>query len=832
MVEPESKGSVAARPWRSRDVYRWIVAGFGAYALAGGFVSFLGWAAGIPRLTDWEGNGISIQPNTTVVAMASGAALLLLARGWRRAAAALGALVGLMGASTLFQWIAGVNFDVLNTLFLFGREWGRRGLVQPGRMGPPGSTCWTLLGVALLLASTRRGSRARGATPVLAMLALSIATFSIIGYLYASGPLYSLPYLTVISLQTATLVVAVSAGAIAAVPEHPPMRWLLHPGATGMVARRSLPFLVVVPPLVGGLALAGELSGLYDARFEIAIMVLTLMGLLVALLASSLATIARHERRLRQSERRVVDTLESITDAFATVDRDWRCIVVNEQAAKLVGKNRADLLGRSVWEVFPESLGGAAYQQLHRAAAERVSVEYEDFNPVLGRWFAGRAYPTHDGGIAVYFQDITERKRVEQQLEVDFAAMTRLQALSTQLVHAGDLTSLLREILSASADLTGTDKGNIQLYDPQSQRLRIVVHQGLGPRFVEHFAENGWDATCGAAAQKKERVLLEDVAREPGLEGSVGLEVVLEDGIRAMQSTPLIRRDGFLLGMLSNHFRTPHRPSDGELRYLDLLARMAADFIERSQAEQDQRDADRRKNEFLAMLAHELRNPLAPMRSAVEILRLARGDAGVVRTAAEMMERQVTQMVRLVDDLLDVSRITRGRIELRKERVELSTVVKQAVEATRSMLDSMGHELELELPLQPIDLCADPARLIQVIGNLLHNACKFTHEGGRIALTLERHGEQAVLRVRDSGIGIAADQLPHIFDMFVQVDTSLERSAGGLGIGLTLVKSLVEMHGGEVEVRSEGLGHGCEFAVWIPIGIEEASLRRAMAASD
>jgi two-component system CheB/CheR fusion protein len=234
------------------------------------------------------------------------------------------------------------------------------------------------------------------------------------------------------------------------------------------------------------------------------------------------------------------------------------------------------------------------------------------------------------------------------------------------------------------------------------------------------------------------------------------------------------------------------------------------------------KEADRRKNEFLAMLAHELRNPLAPIRNALNVMRLKGGDAESVRAASEMMERQVGQMVRLVDDLLDVSRIDQGRIELRKARIELAAVVSQSVEAARSLVQVMQHDLTITLPSQPLDLDADPARLAQVVGNLLSNACKFTERRGRIRLTVEREGEQAVVRVEDNGIGIAAEQLSRIFDMFMQVDTSLERSVSGLGIGLTLVKKLVEMHGGSVEARSAGVGRGSEFVLRLPLLVETA----------
>jgi PAS domain S-box-containing protein len=242
-------------------------------------------------------------------------------------------------------------------------------------------------------------------------------------------------------------------------------------------------------------------------------------------------------------------------------------------------------------------------------------------------------------------------------------------------------------------------------------------------------------------------------------------------------------------------------------RLEDNLRRLAADLSE----------ADRRKNEFLAILAHELRNPLAPISNAARALRLGAGDGDALQSASEMLERQVGQMSRLVDDLLDMSRITRGKIELRKERVELAPIVNQAVEAVRALYRSMNHELTVSLPAQPVHLDADPTRLAQVVGNLLNNACKFTDKGGHVWLTVEQDQEQAVVRVKDSGIGIAANNIPRLFEMFSQVDTSLERSRDGLGIGLTLVKTLVEMHGGSVSVQSEGLGRGSEFSVRLPI---------------
>ncbi len=256
---------------------------------------------------------------------------------------------------------------------------------------------------------------------------------------------------------------------------------------------------------------------------------------------------------------------------------------------------------------------------------------------------------------------------------------------------------------------------------------------------------------------------------------------------------------------------TERKRAEAERKRLeDSLKRLALDLSE----------ADRRKNEFLAMLAHELRNPLAPISNTIRALHVVGSDGEALRSASEMLQRQVGQMSRLIDDLLDISRITRGKIELRKQRIDLAAIVQQAVEAVRDLYRSMEHELTVTLPPQPVQLHADPARLAQVVGNLLSNAGKFTDNGGHIWLTVRQDGEHAEIAVRDTGIGIAAEHHARLFDMFEQVDTSLERSQGGLGIGLTLVRTLVELHGGSVGVHSDGLGRGSEFTVRLPVLVD------------
>ena len=245
------------------------------------------------------------------------------------------------------------------------------------------------------------------------------------------------------------------------------------------------------------------------------------------------------------------------------------------------------------------------------------------------------------------------------------------------------------------------------------------------------------------------------------------------------------------------------------------------DITDRKQTEQALREVDRRKDEFLATLAHELRNPLAPVRNAVEILHLKGPAIPELQWARDVIDRQVRHLARLIDDLMDLSRINRGNIELKREPILLAKVVQGAVETSRPLIEECGHELTVELPAGPVVVDADLTRLSQVYWNLLNNAAKYMTRGGRIELRTELQGSDVVVSVRDAGIGISADKLSTIFEMFSQVESALSRSQGGLGIGLYVVKRLVEMHGGQIEARSEGPGKGSEFVVRLPIVVAQ-----------
>jgi signal transduction histidine kinase len=370
-----------------------------------------------------------------------------------------------------------------------------------------------------------------------------------------------------------------------------------------------------------------------------------------------------------------------------------------------------------------------------------------------------------------------------------------------------DMRDYLRRLLGRRYELQAVADGQAALELIRSSPPDLVLADVMMPRL------DGFGLVAAIRAEERTRtlpviLLSARAAEESRIEG-------LTAGADEYLTKPFSARE--LLARISSQLELSQLRREAEQA---LRSRGAQ--IEESRAAL--KEADRRKDEFLATLAHELRNPLAPIRNSLHILRLAASDSQTTERVREMMERQVNHMVRLVDDLLEVSRITRGKIELRKEQLELATVVQSALETSKPLVDAARHKLTVNLPAEPLILHADPVRLAQVLANLLNNAAKYTPEGGQIWLTAGSTGSDAVVSVRDSGTGIPAEMLPKVFDLFMQVDQTYSRAQGGLGIGLTLVSSLVSLHGGTVEARSEGLGRGSEFVVRLPLLAERLEL--------
>jgi PAS domain S-box-containing protein len=491
-----------------------------------------------------------------------------------------------------------------------------------------------------------------------------------------------------------------------------------------------------------------------------------------------------HAAALWQEQERLRVTLYSIGDGVIATDAQGRTTLLNPVAEALTGWRSAQAMGRPLEEIF-NIVHEMTRQQIENPVAsvlrEGTIVGLANHTVLISRdgterLIADSAAPirNEDGqvvGVVLVFRDVTERRKSEQ------AARSNQEIL--QLVHKigkighWDWNSL-------------TDENN---WSPEIEAL-----YGLPP--------GGFEGSYQAWA----KLLHPDDL--PKAEDDV--RRALETG-EYFSEFRVIWPDGSVhwLETRAQVFRDRH---DRPVRIMGVNM----DITERKRQEEALRDADRRKNEFLATLAHELRNPLAPIRTGLQILRLT-NERAAWEEAREMMERQLGQMVRLVDDLLDISRITSNKLELRKARISLAAVIENAIETARPLIDAKGHSFTPTLPPQSVYLDADLTRLAQVFWNLLNNAAKYTDPGGSIELSAACQAHEVVVTVRDSGIGIPADAIPNLFIIFSQVDHSLERSQGGLGIGLALVKGLVEMHGGSVAVRSAGAGRGSEFVVRLPL---------------
>ncbi|HZU85249.1 MAG TPA: ATP-binding protein [Polyangiaceae bacterium] len=422
---------------------------------------------------------------------------------------------------------------------------------------------------------------------------------------------------------------------------------------------------------------------------------------------------------------------------------------------------------------------------------------------------------------------------IGQLREETAIAMDRLHRLGTLfLADPTKLEPVLLEVVDAAITIAGADFGNIQLIESASSDLRIVAHRGFPDWWLAFWNTVSADkGSCGAALERRERVVVEDVEQSPIFVGKPALQMQRRAGVRAVVSTPMLSRTGKPIGMFSTHFRAPHRPDERTLQLLDLLARQAADIIElatsmealRKSEEQfrslasELGQASRAKDEFLATMSHELRTPLNAMLGWAAILKQDPSDPAKVKRGVTVIERNARTQARIVSDLLDVSRIISGKLRLSLKATQISSVIYAAADVVRPAADSRGVRLVLDLDPEVGTVLCDPERLQQVVWNLLSNAVRFTPKGGRVTVTAHRIDSSLRILVEDTGAGIAAEHLPHIFERFRQVDSSTTRTHGGLGLGLAIVRHLVEAHGGTVSAVSEGPGRGSTFEVALPV---------------
>ncbi len=561
------------------------------------------------------------------------------------------------------------------------------------------------------------------------------------------------------------------------------------------------------------------------------------------------------EERLRASEIRYRRLFEASNDAILILDSTTRKITdANPSAHKLLGFRHEELLGKELWEIgliadWVSNL--QAFQTLREQ--QMLHYEHVPFRTNDGQHrdleCVSTMYQANGNQVIQWnIRDISKRKQAEaalsvvkDELEIQVEDLRRLHEMSLSLTSTLDIDSVLREVLRAALDLHGTSLGLLWLCDPQREGLSLKVSSGFDAAFLEHIAllPSGGSA-CGTCYEQRRRIVVEDVESDSSFDAY--RETIRVAGFRACHSTPLITRSDTLIGVLSVHFGMPHRPSGRETRLMDLYARMAADFIENARlhhqiqqelAEREQilirehkaraeaESANRMKDEFLATVSHELRTPLTPIIAWAQRLRRAKLDETTVIRGLEVIERSAKSQAQLIEDILDVSRVIAGKLRLSIEPVDAAVIINAAIDSVQSAADAKHIQLAVTLDPSGRHILGDSQRLQQVIWNLLSNAIKFTPTGGRVDVRLERSDATSLISVSDTGEGISADFLPFIFDRFRQADSTSTRRHSGLGLGLAIVRHLVELHGGTVQADSPGVGYGAVFTVRIPLAVAD-----------
>ncbi len=500
-----------------------------------------------------------------------------------------------------------------------------------------------------------------------------------------------------------------------------------------------------------------------------------------------LAQVRREAMEREQALRAEVEgVLESIAEGFVAVDAQWRFTYVNGAAEAIYGRSREDLVGRDLWECFPEVAASAFDGPFRRAMRERVPVVVEGpYDPLAG-WFEVSVYPVAGGGLSFSFRDILQSRLMEKAMRESEARYREMAEAMPQIMFVTDALGRTEYINGRWRTYAGRDSAG-------RKDMEATVH----PDDLPLFASRWKDAL-------RETLPMSVECRLRAADGSFRWSLT--------RAVPILDDQGRVLRWYGTSTDV-----DASRRNAEALA----------QAHAALQQVERRKDQFIATLAHELRNPLAPLRNGVQLLALGGGPDGGARVQA-MMKRQIDHLVRLVDDLLEVSRITSGKVVLQRDRVPLDEVLVTAAESSRPVVEAARHSLHVDVDgVAGLLVDGDPMRLGQVFANLLNNSAKYTEPGGLIGLTAHREGPELVVRVQDNGMGLAADMLEEVFQPFVQVDRSASRAQGGLGIGLSIVRSLVELHGGRVKASSPGLGRGSTFEVRLPLA--EARAHHAQA---
>ncbi len=542
----------------------------------------------------------------------------------------------------------------------------------------------------------------------------------------------------------------------------------------------------------------------------------------------------RHVQEVMRANERVANErlaqLRTIYDSapagLCFVDLELRYVSINNALAELNGRAPEYFIGKTVREALPD-LADTVERHYRRVIETGEPVVDEE---VRGSPLPGRKEPTYSLcsyypvrndageliGVNVAVRDVTRRKQAE-------ADTLFLLDLGEGIRFAADADELLWAVAVALGEHLKASRCGFVEIDLSRERLTVQrdyhphVPSLVGVYPLAAFSKEMLEAGCAGQI-----VVIADTESDERTRRDA--RSYQRQGGRSLVITPLLR-DGNLVSALAVAFNEAHEWSEREITLINIVAERTWLAVEKlrldmtlRESDAALRDADRRKDEFLATLAHELRNPLSLIRNVITLQNTPGAAPGPdPRWGQDIIERQVNYLTRLTDDLFDVSRITREKLILQKEPVALGEVIRAAVESSRPLIDQREHELAVAMSQQSIYVEADRVRLTQVFMNLLNNAAKYTPNRGHIWLNVEQAGDTVVVRIKDTGIGIAPENLPHLFELFYQVDRSFTRAEGGLGLGLTLVHRLVEMHGGRVEVRSDGVNRGSEFIVHLPV---------------
>ncbi|HEV7376985.1 MAG TPA: PAS domain S-box protein [Pyrinomonadaceae bacterium] len=596
-------------------------------------------------------------------------------------------------------------------------------------------------------------------------------------------------------------------------------------GHLPVVSYLAVPVISRSGEVLGGLFFGHPKAGVFTERHERLVVGLAAQTA-VAMDNAQLYEAAKHERSKAQGAQvQISNILESITDAFFALDREWRFTYINQQAEPLLQHTREEMLGKNIWDEFPTAVGSNFDRQYRKAVSEQVSVSFEEYFPLMDSWFEVHAYPSQDG-LSVYFHDITERRRATEAL----FERTRLAELNADvglaLTGSDSLDDMLRRCTEAIVQHLDAAFARIWTLNSKEGVLELQASAGMythldGPHGRVPIGE----FKIGRIAQERQPHLTNEVIGDPLVSDQ---EWAKREEMVAFAGYPLIVEER-LVGVVAMFARRPLL--EARLQAMSSVANAIALGIEHKWVEEERtrllaseqearreaESANRLKDEFLATVSHELRTPLTAIMGWAHLLRAGQIDAKGAGNALETIERNARAQSQLIDDLLDVSRIITGKLRLDVRQIDPSSFIESAIEALHPAAEAKDIRIQKVMDTGVISVAGDPARLQQVVWNLLSNAIKFTPKGGRVQVRLERVNSHIEIVVSDTGVGIRPEFLPHVFDRFRQADQATTRQHGGLGLGLAIVRHLVELHGGTIQAESRGEDQGATFTVKLPV---------------